>query len=87
LRGLSERCWTECERSGDGRLTTRLLLDQLKDTYYAEKKILKALPKMAKGAQSAKLSAAFRKHLVETEGSYAGDWVTRLIRRRGEPAF
>ena len=28
-----------------------LLLDGLKDIYYAEKKILKALPKMAKGAQ------------------------------------
>jgi ferritin-like metal-binding protein YciE len=45
-----------------------LFLDGLKDIYYAEKKILKALPKMAKGAESEQLSAAFEKHLTETEG-------------------
>jgi ferritin-like metal-binding protein YciE len=45
-----------------------LFLDGLKDIYYAEKKILKALPKMAKGAEDAQVSAAFEKHLVETEG-------------------
>ena len=45
-----------------------LFLDQLKDTYYAERKIVKALPKMAKAAQSRDLKAAFEKHLDETEG-------------------
>ncbi len=45
-----------------------LFHDHLKDIYYAEKKILKALPKMAKGAESAKLKAAFQKHQKETEG-------------------
>ncbi len=45
-----------------------LFYDTLKDVYYAEKKILKALPKMAKAAQSEELSAAFEKHLKETEG-------------------
>ncbi len=45
-----------------------LFYDTLKDIYYAEKKILKALPKMAKGAQSEKLAAAFEKHREETEG-------------------
>ena len=45
-----------------------LFLDGLKDIYYAEKKILKALPKMAKGAEDTQVSAAFEKHLVETEG-------------------
>jgi len=40
----------------------------LKDIYYAEKAILKALPKMAKKASSSKLEAAFNKHLKETEG-------------------
>lgn len=45
-----------------------LFLEQLKDVYYAEKKILKALPKMAKGANSDKVSAAFEKHRDETEG-------------------
>jgi len=45
-----------------------LFLDTLKDIYYAEKQILKALPKMAKAASSDKLRAAFEKHQAETEG-------------------
>ena len=45
-----------------------LFLDTLKDIYFAEKQILKALPKMAKAAQSDKLRAAFEKHHGETEG-------------------
>jgi ferritin-like metal-binding protein YciE len=45
-----------------------LFLDTLKDIYYAEKQILKALPKMAKAAHSNKLRAAFEKHHGETEG-------------------
>jgi ferritin-like metal-binding protein YciE len=45
-----------------------LFHDMLKDVYYAERKILKTLPKMAKGAQSPKLKAAFEKHHQETEG-------------------
>jgi ferritin-like metal-binding protein YciE len=44
-----------------------LFLDTLKDIYFAEKKILVALPKMAKAAQSRKLKAAFEKHQGETE--------------------
>ena len=44
-----------------------LFLDGLKDLYYAEKKILKALPKMAKGASGEEVKAAFQKHLAETE--------------------
>lgn len=44
-----------------------LFLDHLKDIYYAEKKIVKALPKMAKAAESEELKAAFEKHLGETE--------------------
>ena len=45
-----------------------LFLDTLKDIYFAEKQILKALPKMAKAARSDKLRAAFEKHHDETEG-------------------
>jgi ferritin-like metal-binding protein YciE len=45
-----------------------LFLDGLKDVYYAEKKIVKALPKMAKGAADEQVTAAFEKHLAETEG-------------------
>jgi ferritin-like metal-binding protein YciE len=44
-----------------------LFHDTLKDIYFAEKKILGALPKMAKAAQSKDLKAAFEKHETETE--------------------
>jgi ferritin-like metal-binding protein YciE len=50
-----------------------LFHDTLKDIYFAEKKILTALPKMAKAAQSQELKAAFEKHATETE-----EHVTRL---------
>ena len=45
-----------------------LFLDTLKDIYYAERKILKALPKMARAAKSDKLRQAFEKHKDQTEG-------------------
>lgn len=45
-----------------------LFHDTLKDIYYAERKILKALPKMERAAQSDELKAAFQKHKDETEG-------------------
>ncbi|MHC1551650.1 YciE/YciF ferroxidase family protein [Phyllobacterium sp. K27] len=44
-----------------------LFHETLKDIYYAERKILKALPKMAKGATSPELKAAFEKHRDQTE--------------------
>jgi ferritin-like metal-binding protein YciE len=44
-----------------------LFKETLKDIYYAEKQILRALPKMAKSAQSPELAAAFQKHRDETE--------------------
>ncbi len=42
-------------------------LNELRDTYHAEKQLLKALPRMAKAAQSPALRDAFTKHLGETE--------------------
>jgi len=45
-----------------------LFHDTLKDIYYAEKKILSSLPRMAKAAQSMDLKAAFEKHEGETGG-------------------
>src|SRR5262245_38980739 len=51
----------------DAKQLDELFLDTLKDIYYAEKKILSALPRMAKAAQSPELKAAFQKHETETE--------------------
>lgn len=44
-----------------------LFYDTLRDIYYAERRILKALPKMARGAQSPELRTAFEDHREETE--------------------
>ena len=44
-----------------------LFHDTLRDIYYAEKKILKALPKMQRAAASKELKAAFMKHEQQTE--------------------
>jgi len=44
-----------------------LFHETLKDIYFAEKKILSTLPKMAKAAQSEDLKAAFEKHETQTE--------------------
>jgi ferritin-like metal-binding protein YciE len=45
-----------------------LFYDTLQDIYFAERQILKALPKMARAAQSSELKAGFEKHREETEG-------------------
>ena len=45
-----------------------LYTDLLKDLYSAEKQLVKALPKLAKNAQSPDLQKAFQEHLKQTEG-------------------
>jgi len=45
-----------------------VLLDELRDMYSAENQLVKALPKLAKGAKDAKLKELFTKHLEETKG-------------------
>ena len=43
-------------------------IEELRDTYDAEKQLIKALPKLAKAAASTDLRAAFETHLEETRG-------------------
>ena len=61
-----------------------LFLDTLKDIYYAEKQILKTLPKMAKAATSGQLRAAFEKHHDETEGQI--ERLEKIFEILGKPA-
>jgi ferritin-like metal-binding protein YciE len=61
-----------------------LFVDTLKDIYYAEKQILKALPKMAKAANSDQLRTAFEKHHDETEGQIKR--LERIFEQLGKPA-
>jgi ferritin-like metal-binding protein YciE len=46
----------------------KLLIEELQDLYHAEKQLVKALPKMAKAAQSDDLKAGITDHLEETKG-------------------
>jgi ferritin-like metal-binding protein YciE len=50
------------------KTTRELLIYELRDTYHAEKQLVKALPKMAKAAKAPKLREAFEHHLEETKG-------------------
>ncbi|MER9669970.1 ferritin-like domain-containing protein [Mesorhizobium sp. M0203] len=59
---------TKKSSQGSSKGLEDLFYDGLKDIYYAERKILTALRKMAKGAESEELKAAFEKHRDETEG-------------------
>lgn len=61
-----------------------LFHDTLKDIYYAERKILKALPKMKRAAQSDDLKAAFEKHRQETEGQI--ERLQQVFELMGKPA-
>jgi ferritin-like metal-binding protein YciE len=56
------------EASMPDKTLSDLFLDTLKDIYFAEKQILKTLPKMARAAQSDELRAGFEEHQQQTEG-------------------
>lgn len=61
-----------------------LFLDTLKDIYYAERQIVKTLPKMAKAASSPELKAGFEKHLEETHGHV--ERLEQIFELLGKPA-
>lgn len=50
-----------------GEELEKYFIDSLKDIYWAEKALVKALPKMAKAATSEELGAAFEEHKTQTE--------------------
>jgi ferritin-like metal-binding protein YciE len=67
---------------GQSKTLEDLFHENLKDIYYAEKKILTALPKMAKAVNSDQLRAAFEKHVKETQGQVQRlDQVFKLIKQ------
>lgn len=61
-----------------------LFLDTLKDIYFAEKQILKALPKMARAADSEEGKAGFLRHRDETQGQI--DRIEQVFELLGKPA-
>jgi ferritin-like metal-binding protein YciE len=61
-----------------------LFLNELKDVYDAEKRITKALPKMAKAAETEELREAFEAHLEETRGQI--ERLERVFKMLDKPA-
>jgi ferritin-like metal-binding protein YciE len=61
-----------------------LFHETLRDVYFAENKIIKTLPKMAKAAQSKDLADAFNRHLRETQGQVKR--LDQVFRMLGKPA-
>lgn len=61
-----------------------LFLETLKDIYFAEKQILRALPKMAKEAESPELKQAFETHREQTEGHV--ERLNEVFEQLGRPA-
>jgi ferritin-like metal-binding protein YciE len=61
-----------------------LFYDTLRDIYYAEKQLVKALPKMAKAASDPMLKQGFESHLEETEGHV--ERLERIFEIIGRPA-
>ena len=62
----------------------KLFLEELKDVYNAEKQILRALPRMAKAAESPQLKQAFTQHLKETESQVRR--LEQIFRELGQTA-
>ncbi len=69
---------------GQSKTLSDLFEENLKDIYYAERKILIALPKMAKAANSVELKEAFERHISETEGQL--DRLRQVFQMLEEPA-
>lgn len=61
-----------------------LFIDGVKDIFYAERKIVAALKKMIRGAQSQDLKTAFETHLQETEGQV--ERLVQVFEILGKPA-
>jgi ferritin-like metal-binding protein YciE len=61
-----------------------LFVETLKDIYYAEKQILRALPKMARQAKSSEVKQAFETHRQETEGQV--DRLQQIFEMLDKPA-
>lgn len=60
------------KKNGNGKMENspfhKLFMEELKDIYWAEKHLVKALPKMQKAATTEELANAFTEHLAVTKG-------------------
>lgn len=77
-KNSSRKTSNTSSKEGQSSMLEELFLDELKDIYWAEKHLVKTLPKMAKAATSDELRISFTDHLEATKGH-----VTRLEKAFG----
>ena len=70
-KATSRRSASNLGVKDDATLLHELFVEELKDIYWAEKHLVKALPKMRKAATSEELASAFEQHLAVTENQIA----------------
>ena len=66
--GSSAKSMSKSNPGGQESLFMDLLVDELKDIYWAEKKLVKSLPKLQKACTTKELKSAFANHLTVTQG-------------------
>jgi ferritin-like metal-binding protein YciE len=66
-KAAPKKAATAVSSSQDSSMLQEFILDSLKDIYWAEKHLLKALPRLQKAATTAELKSAFEDHLVVTQ--------------------
>lgn len=64
----SSKSSSNAQQQGGNEMLEKFFYEALKDIYWAEKHLTKALPKMAKNATSEELVSAFEEHLEQTQG-------------------
>ncbi len=74
---------TQIEKHNGAKLR-KLFINGLRDMYWAEKKLIKSLPKLARAATSEDLEVVFETHLTETESHI--NRLERVFKVIGEPA-
>ena len=77
-KNSSRKTSNTSSKEGQSSMLEELFLDELKDIYWAEKHLVKTLPKMAKASTSDELRISFTDHLEATKGH-----VTRLEKAFG----
>src|SRR5688500_17165704 len=67
----TKKATSRANQKDDATLLHELFVEELKDIYWAEKHLIKALPKMRKACTSEELASAFEQHLAVTENQVA----------------
>ncbi|MEJ7739060.1 MAG: ferritin-like domain-containing protein [Chitinophagaceae bacterium] len=83
--GAKKSSLAEANGTQETPMLEKFIVDSLKDIYYAEKQLLKALPKMNKAATTPELKQAFQKHTTVTQEQIARlDQVFEMMGKRAQ---